>query len=127
MPSSSHVLVDFDRDGDVDIIRGPTLTHVVVHQNDAPAGNALWVDLNDELGNHFGVGATILAHADGVTRRRDIKASGGFSSADAPMVHFGVGGASEIDWLEVQWPNATKTRVTGPFKANSHITVVRKK
>lgn len=126
IPGNSYVLFDFDRDSDVDIVRGPSLGYAIVHRNDQPNGGAIWVRLRDELGNSHGIGAKLLLQVGDETLRRDIRASGGFASRDAAIVHFGIGARVEANTLLITWPDGAKTRIAGPISANSEILVTRK-
>ncbi len=124
-PTSSYLLLDYDRDGDVDVIRPSQVTQPIVHRNDNPAGQALWVRLEDSLGNRSGVGARIVVSlADGRRLLREVRQSGGYASADRPQAHFGIGTAA-VTRIEVVWPDGGTTVLTGPVSANSEIVLRR--
>ncbi len=129
VPTTSYLLNDFDRDGDVDMIRAPGMAEPVVHRNDSPVGPALWISLRDELGNSFGVGARIQiqtsAPADSI-QVRELKASGGFNSFDAPKVHFGLGKARAVSGVTVTWRDGAVTVFRGLVPGNSELVIRRK-
>ena len=111
-PSFGYVQLDFDRDGDVDIIRDNMALRMIVHRNDNPAGPALWISLRDKIGNRLGIGAKITICTDGeVTVRvgkcqmRVIHASGGYMSSDPIVAHFGLGNAKSVSLIEIRWPD----------------------
>lgn len=111
VPSYSYVGFDYDRDGDIDIIRDASASRMIVHRNDRPAGKSLWVHLRDSKGNSMGIGATITICTGGTTnvkrgpcQMRDIKASGGYQSFDPIAAHFGLGDKS-VSYIQVRWPD----------------------
>ena len=121
-PTSSFLLLDYDRDGDVDVIRPSLVTQPIVHRNDNPSGKAIWVRLEDALGNRAGIGARIIVTLnDGRRIMREIRLSGGYASADRPQAHFGIGDASTISAIEVIWPDKGSSRLSGPINSNSEI------
>jgi len=119
LPSFSSVRLDYDRDGDVDIVRALSGPNIIVHRNDRPAGKALWVYLRQEGGNAAAVGARVTICTGGATavekgkcQVRPIKASGGFESFDPIAAHFGLGKAGEVSLIEVRWPDGKRTLLT---------------
>ena len=117
-PSYGFAALDFDRDGDIDIIRPPDGRTVIVHRNEQAAGPALWVHLRDRIGNRMGIDARVTLCTDGETRvrpgkcqTRPINASGGFMSFDPIAAHFGLGNARNISLIEVVWRDGEITRV----------------
>ncbi|GAA4644403.1 hypothetical protein GCM10023115_23630 [Pontixanthobacter gangjinensis] len=126
MATSSYALIDYDRDGDMDIIRASALTQPIIHRNDAPSGRALWVRLEDELGNRAGVGSQVLLSlADGTRQMREIRQSGGFATGIYPQAHFGLGKSGKVSRVDIIWPDGTKTGLTGDFAANSELIIRR--
>jgi len=117
-PSYSFSALDFDRDGDIDIIRPPDGRTVIVHRNDRASGPALWVNLRDEIGNRMGIDARVTICTNGETRvrpgkcqTRPINAGGGFMSFDPIAAHFGLGKARKVSLIEIIWRDGEVTRV----------------
>lgn len=126
LSTSSYALIDYDRDGDMDIIRPSVLTQPIIHRNDAPSGGALWVRLEDAIGNSFGVGAQIVIQtANGAKQLREIRQSGGFATGIYPQAHFGLGDASSVTSVEVLWRDGSKSVLKGDFKPNSELVIRR--
>ncbi len=116
LPSFSAVRFDFDRDGDIDVIRALSGPNVIVHRNERPAGNALWVHLRQTGGNSMAIGAKVTICVDGADsvaqgqcQMRPIKASGGFSSFDPIAAHFGLGRAKQVSLIVIDWPNGGRS------------------
>jgi enediyne biosynthesis protein E4 len=58
------------------------------------------------------IGSTVYLTASGIKQRGDITSGGSFASTHDPRVHFGLGGATTIDSIEVHWPSGTKEKFT---------------
>ncbi|WP_209348184.1 FG-GAP-like repeat-containing protein [Pontixanthobacter sp. CEM42] len=125
MATSSYVLADYDRDGDMDVIRASALTQPIVHRNDAPSGRAFWVRLEDSIGNRAGVGAQVVIETENGKQLREIRQSGGFATGIHPQAHFGLGNAMTVKSVQVTWRDGGKTALKGPFDANSELVVRR--
>jgi hypothetical protein len=102
------------------------VTQPLVQRSDRPAGGALWVRLEDRLGNRAGVGARIIIRTGGRDRQvREVRQSGGFAAFDAPAAHFGLGDATQVEEVIVMWRDGSRTRISGPIAANSELIVRR--
>jgi len=128
--TSAFNYVDFDRDGDLDVLSLPvTFASMRVFENQGPKGNSLTIQLRDHLGNRFGVGSRIIIRygENGEKHQlREIRASGGFISFDPQEAHFGLGGFSEVSSIEIRWPNGERTELRGPFPANHCFRIERR-
>lgn len=127
--SSSYTYIDIDNDGDLDIIAntqyGPFKTYI----NNNSKGNSVTFRLKDEQGNSQCIGCKIIIHYGPEGERhqfREIKASGGFHSFDAPIAHFGLGEYDTVSKIEIHWSTAETTTVTQAFAANREYRIQRK-
>ena len=125
MTTTSYVLIDYDRDGDMDVIRSSILTQPIIHRNDAPSGRAFWVRLEDSIGNRAGVGATVVIETAAGKQLREIRQSGGFSTGIYPQAHFGLGDQSVVRSVAVTWRDGSKSVLEGPFDANAELVIRR--
>jgi hypothetical protein len=115
---------DVDNDGDVDVLvannNGPA--RLLLNQTGA-RGHWLTVRLEGVTDNRLGLGARVA-----VKRReheplwRRAHTDGSYLSASDPRVHFGLGAATMIEAVIVQWPDG-KTESWSGIKANRHITL----
>jgi len=114
--------VDYDNDGFLDLFVGMFAnnnsahsqgTNLLYHNNGKINGNTnawLEVKLVGTVANRTALGAKVRAHATigGKTfwQLREINGGGGYGTA--PLVaHFGLGNATNVDTLRIEWPSGT--------------------
>jgi hypothetical protein len=123
--SSTYTYIDIDNDGDLDIITREVLGPVWVYMNNETDGNAISFALEDSQGNRAGIGSRVIIRYAGKAQMREMMASGGFSSFDAPAVHFGLGTHDQIDQVEVTWSTGETSTITGGLKAGQRYVIQR--
>jgi hypothetical protein len=108
---------DIDNDGDVDVVvtnnGGPV--RLLLNQSERTDH---WVEISarQDRANRFAFGAWIgveLAGATPSTVWRRVRTDGSYLSASDTRVHFGLGAASSIAAVVVQWPDGQRERFTG--------------
>jgi hypothetical protein len=70
-------------------------------------------------------GARITVATGPVRQVRDAVAVMGYLSQGDPRAHFGLGKASEADWVEIRWPDGSVQRLE-KVPANQVLTVEKK-
>ena len=127
----SYVYIDFDFDGDLDILATGLLSPTRLFINRESSNNAISFAVRDYRGNRFGIGSklTIRYQQDGeqLHQLRELKASGGFMSFDPPEARFGLGEQDQISRLEIDWSTGEKTIIDKPLPAGRHYIVTRGK
>ena len=122
----SYTLVDFNHDGHLDIVgnsaEGPIQVYINNSQN-----NTVAIRLEDLQGNYFGVGARVTIASKEGSQIREVKASGGYQSIDAPVVYFGLGKAEEINRISVEWRDGRQTQIERSLPANKLYLIRRQK
>jgi len=111
-PHYGACYADYDNDGDLDLyVHGNTLTKRL-YRNDLANGNA-WLNVKlvgagAGFSNVSALGAKVKAKAtiggSAVWQRREVSAMNSFNAMNMLNVHFGLGDASVIDSLVVEWP-----------------------
>ena len=126
--TAAYTYVDVDADGDLDIVELAADGPVWLYRNNQTRGNAIVFEVRDGIGNSFGIGTRLVIHygASGARHQvREIKASGGFLSVDAPEAHFGLGAFDSIQRVDISWSTGERTELRGPFDANHRYRLTR--
>jgi hypothetical protein len=85
---------------------------ILAFENRATGGRPLTVQLHGESGNPTAIGARVTVFdTDGVARCAEVSAGGGYLSQSGARLFFGLGG-SQVDHIEVRWPDGTTTEHT---------------
>jgi len=126
---SGFTAIDFDNDGDLDIVTNAVNAPPRVFVNRETAGHSVTIDLVDHRGNRRGIGSKVYLEygTDGEKKQfRELKAGGGFVSFDAPVLHFGLGEHETLSAIEVVWSTGDRTRFEQTLPTNHHYRIVRK-
>ncbi|MCB1097165.1 MAG: tetratricopeptide repeat protein [Verrucomicrobiae bacterium] len=112
-------LVDWDFDGDLDFwTTNRTAPRVRFMKNTTAPGKAfvtVRLEGNGKTTNRDAIGARLRLFIKGeaAPRVRSLRTSEGFLSMSSNWIHFGLGKATAIDRLEVDWPGGSTETVTG--------------
>ena len=122
---SSVALGDYDSDGDLDILignwpnrPGQGLEENVLLENRFAAGNWLKVRLEGVSSNRSAIGARVSTEytTNGETRRqvREVSSHSGWRSQGELTQHFGLGAATEVTKVIIDWPSGSSQTIEGP-------------
>jgi hypothetical protein len=115
---------DFDGDGGLDFIVSNYNAPAHYSVNRLPSrGNWLRIRLRGKTSNRDGIGAIIRCRAGDLRQMRVVTAGDGYASQYSRVVHLGLGGATQVDELEITWPSGMRQRVAG-IRADQLIEVV---
>jgi len=100
---------DLFNDGKLDAVINVMDGHPVLFRNVNPDKNH-WLEMKlsagaDDKGPRDAVGATVYLTANGMKQRQDVISGGSYLSSNDPRPHFGLGGATTVDAIEVHWPD----------------------
>jgi hypothetical protein len=112
--SRSSVIFDLDNDGDLDIVTNDFNSEPqILISNLSQQKEIHWlkVVLIGTKSNRNGLGATIRLHANGKTYTRYNDGKSGYLSQSVLPLYFGLGDATKIDRIEVDWPSGRKQLV----------------
>jgi hypothetical protein len=130
MFQSAYVMVDFDNDGDLDVIANSISGPIWFYKNNDIQNNSIFIEFQDHEANRFCVGCKVYIQYGpdaGLLQLREIKSGGGYSSFDAAFAHFGLGAETSIAEIKIIWSTGETTRVQGPLPANARYTIYRNK
>jgi len=121
-PSFSNGMAygDLDNDGDLDVITNNIDAAAFVYENKA-TGNFLKINVEGPEKNKFGIGAKAIIYYDGNKQVVENTVTRGFISSVEPGMFFGLGKHTEIEKVEVIWPNG-KANIFDRVKANQVLT-----
>ena len=98
-------IADFDGDGRLDVVVLALGGPAELWKNDsAPDRRWLTIRLTGTRSNRDGIGARVVVG----NQVRTMSTAVGYASSSHAGVHFGLGSASEVARVEVQWPSGTK-------------------
>jgi len=108
---------DYDGDGDLDIfVAGPGTAKGLFRNDLSNSNHWLSVKCAGTLSNRAGLGAKVRARAmiNGVPvwQLREISAQNSFNGHSSLDAHFGLGGATTVDTLIVEWPSGVTETFT---------------
>jgi len=104
---------DLDNDGDVDLVICNLANRAVLLRNDSRQGHWLVLDLVAKGGRRQFPGTNVWIEAGGRRQRASVHGGVTYLSQGDRRVRFGLGAASSVDRLEIQWPDGTKQVLTG--------------
>jgi hypothetical protein len=108
-PSRGLAIGDLDGDGRSDLVINNLDSRPTVLRNIAtPAGH--WLDLRlvgdvAKKSPKDAIGSVAYLTTGKVRQRRDVFSGGIYCSQNAMTLHFGLGAATKVDKLEIQWPD----------------------
>jgi hypothetical protein len=114
---------DYDNDGSVEI--------VVNNQNEPPSllksvrkpsGNWVILNLEGARSNRSAIGARVRLTAGGHTQIDEVRSGGSYLSQNDLRLHFGLGMATRIDRVEIDWPSGAH-QVIGDMETNKIVTI----
>ncbi len=116
IPARGAAFGDLFNDGHIDVVinnidSNPTLLRNAVNNQNH------WVTLKLVGGAgspRDAVGAKVFLTSAGSRQRADVFSGGSYGSSSDQRVHFGLGSATKIDKLEIQWPSGNKQQVLLP-------------
>ncbi len=118
---------DYDNDGDLDMyIIGPGAGKAL-YRNDTDNGNS-WLNVTcvGTVSNKAAIGAKVKVRAtingQAVWQMREILTQNTFNGHNSLRAHFGLGEASTVDTLKIEWPSGMVDEITD-FLPNKFVTV----
>jgi enediyne biosynthesis protein E4 len=118
-------MADLNSDGKLDIVVNNLQSPAQLFENRLCGGAGLAVDLFWPASQNIrAISAQLALHTSAGTFYRDVRASSGYLSGDAPQIHFGLPQGVAMQRLEIRWPDGKVSHIANPA-AQSLIRVTR--
>ncbi|MBK1878316.1 FG-GAP-like repeat-containing protein [Pelagicoccus mobilis] len=109
------LVLDWDSDGDEDLVVVNSHSDPVFYESDAAAGDNDWIrfTFSGTRSNRDGVGTSVKVTEAGVTRHLYYNPSNAYIGQREAALHFGLGNSDgTIDTVEVKWPTGLVQTLT---------------
>lgn len=121
--SNGGAYADLDNDGDLDVVTNNLNSVASIYINTTnEKANYLKIKLQFGGKNTFGVGAKVISYVKGQKQFKDIQTARGFQSSSEPIAHFGFGNSTQVDSVQIIWPDKTYQTLK-KVKTNQTLTV----
>lgn len=121
----SMSLADLDNDGDLDIVVNNLLAPAQLFENQLCGGGSLLLNLNwVDSHNRQAIGAQATLVTSNGRFQREIRSNSGYLSGDPAQLHFGFPDGTQLQRLEVSWPDGQQTIIDN-LTAHTTVTVKR--
>jgi hypothetical protein len=107
---------DIFNDGVIDVVINNIDSRPTLLRNVLKTGNH-WLELKligGPKSPRDGNGAKVFLTIGGVRQRGDVYSGGSYSSSSDQRIHFGLGTATKVDSIEIDWPSGAKEKITLP-------------
>ena len=105
---------DLDNDGDIDVVVNNVHAAPDLFRLDStPDTRWLTLKLVGTQSNRSAIGARVGLVAAGGTQVQEVRGGGSYYSQNDLRVHFGLGRATDVERVEVRWPNGLEEQWTG--------------
>jgi enediyne biosynthesis protein E4 len=116
IPARGAAFGDLFNDGKIDVVVNCT-DHTPVLLRNANADTNHWVGLaliGGPKSPRDAIGATAYLTSGGIRQRGDVMSSGSYMSSNDQRLHFGLGQATQVDKLDIHWPDGRQEMVALP-------------
>lgn len=107
--SRGSATIDYDNDGDLDLVVSENHGPVRLLRNDTPDNHWLEVRCLGPGGIRDELGAIVEIEAGQDLRRRVLYPASSYASSSDPRVHFGLGTAELVDRITIYWTDGSHT------------------
>lgn len=107
---------DYDHNGYPDMFTPSYSTSLIhgLYQNNGGTNNYLTVRLEGTISNRSGIGARIRCYAGGTAQTHEVSSTSGQYCGSSLAQTFGIGTATAIDSITINWPSGIHQVITNP-------------
>ena len=114
----SLLALDHDRDGDMDFLVTAFDQPVFFYRNDLSGPDTHWIEVVLDTGGHAGLapdgyGSKVVVTVGGVSQTVWVDGGPTYLGRSQLVAHFGLGAATTVDQLRVEWADGVVTTLTG--------------
>lgn len=123
--SGGAAYADLDNDGDLELIVNNINEPAYIYRNMAreqTANGYIQIRLKAANPKNGGIGARVTVYAGGQQQYQELSPVRGYLSTQAPVLHFGLGSATQVDSIRIIWPDQA-TEVIPGVRANTLLDV----
>ncbi|QDV27799.1 FG-GAP-like repeat-containing protein [Aureliella helgolandensis] len=112
-------LIDADCDGRQDMVVGDLEQPTCLLHNESTSGNFVSIRLVGVESHRDAIGAQVTVTADGRPWTSQLVAGGGYMASNQRQLHFGLGDASMVERIEIEWPTGMRQQIDN-VRSNTH-------
>jgi len=105
---------DLDNSGALEIVVNNLDSRASLFRNRGKKANWISFKLVGTRSNRDAIGARVKIKAGGLNQVAEVRSGCCYMSQSDMRLHFGLGGASKVDFLEVRWPSGALERFDAP-------------
>lgn len=117
--------VDYDLDGDIDILIMPNDDSYRLYQNINNSGNYISINLFDTGPNRYALQSKISVSTSSATQMRLVSSGNNYVSNNPLAQHFGLGNETIINAITITWPDNVNKVISNNITSNSNLSISR--
>jgi hypothetical protein len=100
---------DFDNDGQVEVlVNNQNEPPSLLRQSSSNRNHWIMLKLIGTRSNRSAIGARVSITANGIRQIDEVRSGGSYLSQNDLRLHFGLGSATRVDEVRIDWPSGTK-------------------
>ncbi len=118
--------VDYDLDGDLDILVMPNNDGYKLYQNNlVNSNNHLAIRLFDTGSNPYATNSKITVHTLGMSQTRELRHDNNYLSNNSLTQHFGLATEAQTQSIQITWPDGVNQTLSTAIMANQTVSIGR--
>jgi hypothetical protein len=105
---------DYDNDGDLEFaVSNMNASPDLIRHARKNGNHSILLRLIGTKSNRSGIGAKVRVVAGGLKQFDEVRSGGSYLSSPDMRLHFGLGTATRVERIEIDWPSGARDTVTG--------------